>query len=92
MALRCRQIGRRGLNRKTVMIDRFHVSNYPLYKFSAKNMTKCPRVHFGFFFVPLDCRESTGLIFKLKNRPAFKNKEQMSKCESTKIYLGFIQP
>ena len=26
---RCRQIGRRGLNRKTVMIDRFHVSNYP---------------------------------------------------------------
>ena len=27
--LRCRQIGRRGLNRKSVMIDRFHVPNYP---------------------------------------------------------------
>ena len=27
--LRCRQIGRRGLNRKTVMIDRFLVPNYP---------------------------------------------------------------
>ena len=49
MALRCRQIERRGLKRKTVMIDGFHVSNNPLYKFSAKNMTKCPRVHFGFF-------------------------------------------
>ena len=47
--LRCRQIGRRGLNRKTVMIDRFHVSNYPPVQILAKNMTKCPRVHFGFF-------------------------------------------
>ena len=42
--LRCRQIGRRELNRKTVMIDRLLVLNYPLYKYFPVTEVSLPSI------------------------------------------------
>ena len=50
---RCRQIGRRGLNRKTVMIDRFHVSNYPPVQIFSEKYDKMSQGTLWVFFVPL---------------------------------------
>ena len=50
--LRYRQIGRRGLNRKTVMIDRFLVSNYPSVQIFSGKYDKMSQGTLWVFFVP----------------------------------------
>ena len=60
--LRCRQIGRRGLNRKTVMIDRFHVSNYPPVQIFSEKYDKMSQGALWFFFVPIYWRDNTKKI------------------------------
>ena len=47
--LRCRQIGRRGLNRKTVMIDRFLVPDYPPVQIFSEIKRKSRNAQSGFF-------------------------------------------
>ena len=50
---RCRQIGRRGLNRKTVMIDRSHVPNYPPVQIFSEKYDKLSEGALWDFFVPI---------------------------------------
>ena len=49
--LRCRQIGRRGLNRKTVMIDRFLVPDYPPVQIFSEKFDKMSARAIWLFFV-----------------------------------------
>ena len=54
--LRCRQLGRRGLNRKTKSTSRFFGPNYPpVQNFSEKNDKKFLGT-ISVFFVPIYCR------------------------------------
>ena len=69
--LRCRQLGRRGLNRKLRAPIDFLGQITPLYKISAKKSTKSSREHFRFFLPILihgtryNFRRPLSLIFLL---------------------------